>query len=447
MLESKKTNNMKQALLFLMICCYSLNTVAQGVTKSAEGESTIFMKGSSIGLDIGKTQLGFGINNLQQALIHDYNYIGGLSVKGENKEGISNLFKQGNFVPAASLEGFIGGRIALSEKKESIEDRTRINKKLDKLDRQKIKECRELILTKVMASKSLSVDASQKLMKSIEPSIFRFRDIKAVIDQIKPQDTDAEAKQEWQLISDHFDELKKDYEVKRKEIQESRDTGWSQFTLKRFTEILAFGYGGINGSEFKRFTGVDLNDLSKSFTDETFRGGRGGAGINIQYGVFTLGLTYGYLKTNNYALLTKKEYSLKQVYTATDQPGQTLTEEKKITAFAGNYGEVEFNEFNIDLIYNLRLDQQANYLLINPYMKSQLMSRNSIILPNSTNLGIGCYFFKSSGSFLGGFYTEIIDVNNNYERTKPEDLQNLRAPMERISFGIVAKISLSTILK
>ncbi|WP_294823232.1 hypothetical protein [uncultured Flavobacterium sp.] len=438
---------MKLKILFLLIWGASQNLTAQSLTKNAEGESTIFMKGSSIGLDIGKTQLSFGINNLQQALTHNHNYIGGVSVKGENKEGLANLFKEGNFVPAASLEGFIGGRISFGEKKESIEDRSRINAKLEKFDRQRIDECRNLIVTGVIASTSLSQEASDKLIKSVEPSIFRFKEVRTVIDAVKPLASDTDALKEWTLLSNGFDDFKKDYEAKRKEVQESRDVGWSQFARKGFTEILAFGYGGITGSEFKRFIAFELTDLSKSFIDESFRGGRGGAGINIHHGSFTFGVTYGYLKTNNYALLTKKEYSLKQTATSTAQAGQTLTEEKKVTAFSGNYGEVEFNELNIDVIYNLRLDEQANYLLINPYMKSQLMSRNSAILPNSTNLGIGCYFFKSSGAFIGGFYTELNDINNNYERAKPEDVRNLREPMERISFGVVAKISLSSIIK
>ena len=81
-----------------------------------------------------------------------------------------------------------------------------------------------------------------------------------------------------------------------------------------------------------------------------------------------------------------------------------------------------------------------------PYLQSNLFSRNKLILPNTTNIGCGFYFFKNTGKFLGGFYTELADVKNSFEKMKPEEEQNLRTPLKRLSFGIVAKMTIGSFL-
>ena len=40
----------------------------QGLTRSAEGESTVLMHGAAFGFNLTKTQLSFGINNLQEPI-------------------------------------------------------------------------------------------------------------------------------------------------------------------------------------------------------------------------------------------------------------------------------------------------------------------------------------------------------------------------------------------
>ncbi len=122
-----------------------------------------------------------------------------------------------------------------------------------------------------------------------------------------------------------------------------------------------------------------------------------------------------------------------------------LLDEKKITGYSGKYGAVEVNNFNADIVFRLKLDDEdRSHLLINPYMRATLFSRDTSLMVNKTNLGAGFYFMQ--GKFLGGFYVELPDVNNNAEKMKPTDEQNLRQPLQRLSFGIVTKINLKTIM-
>jgi hypothetical protein len=156
------------------------------------------------------------------------------------------------------------------------------------------------------------------------------------------------------------------------------------------------------------------------------------------------GATYNYRKTNNFNLLTKKDYTLRTTNTVSSQ---TLVQEKKITGYAGTYGAVEINEFAFDFMWREKLDSDGkNSILINPYIRSQMFSRNKELLPNSTNIGTGFYFFQNTGKFLGGIYFELPDVNQNYEKAKPVTEQNFRKPLNRISFGITGRISLGSML-
>jgi hypothetical protein len=266
---------------------------------------------------------------------------------------------------------------------------------------------------------------------------------------LKVADTDSAKMKE---IKEKFSKKRKELKIElqkrqiemTEELQKKYDRLDTIHDSKPFWQIYFFGFGGINAMNFKQVKQVDTTNLTKSFENIYFRGGKAGLGFNAQYGFVTLGMTYSYSSVNNFDLLSKKEYTFRQ----TKNSGtQSLIEEKKITAYSGTYGSVEVNELNVDLIFNFKLDAKAsNHILINPYIRSQLFSRNENILPNKLDIGCGFYFFKQDGNFLGGLYAELPDVNNNYEKAKPIEEQNIREPLKRLSFGIVGKYSFNSLL-
>jgi hypothetical protein len=184
--------------------------------------------------------------------------------------------------------------------------------------------------------------------------------------------------------------------------------------------------------------------LSKSFTDIDERGGHFGIGVNFQRGILKFGLTYDYFSTNNFKMLNKGEYTFRNTVTS---GGQSLIQEKKITAYSGKYGEVEVNRLSFDLTAAFKLDKEANnHLLVNPYFRGNFFSRDTSLLLNTMNIGAGFYLFKKTGKFLGGFYFELPDVENNIEKKKKEEDQNIRPALKRLTFGITGRISLNSFL-
>ncbi len=86
--------------------------------------------------------------------------------------------------------------------------------------------------------------------------------------------------------------------------------------------------------------------------------------------------------------MKSKEYTLR----TTDTTGnQALISEKKITGYAGKYGRVETNQLNVDLVGDFRINDTSR-LIANLYLRSSLFSRDTSLLKNYTNVGIGLYF-------------------------------------------------------
>ena len=434
---------MKKNILKVVLLLVPIFSFSQGLTKNGEGESTILFQGTNIGIDIGKTEINFGINNLDKTLGKNRKMFLGLNIKGENKEGISNLFSSGDFVPSSSLDGYWGYSFSNAIYPNYEDARKKILKKMELYDNELLNNFKKDILLSI--NKNTFDDKLKdfrKLLKDKLSAIEIYSEFKSVL-KIDENDIPEIQNAKQQIEIDYNEFEKKDKETE-KTLSDALAKLIDDKAPKKYWKLLLFTFGGINGSEFKRALDVDITNLNNSFVKENFRGGKAGLGINYQFNNFLFGLSYNYIKTNNFDLLSKKEYTLR---TTTSNSNQNLIEEKKITAYKGEYAEVEMNQLKFDFILNMKLDKEANnHILINPYLQSNLFSRNKLILPNTTNIGCGFYFFKNTGKFLGGFYTELADVKNSFEKMKPEEEQNLRTPLKRLSFGIVAKMTIGSFL-
>jgi hypothetical protein len=237
--------------------------------------------------------------------------------------------------------------------------------------------------------------------------------------------------------------IKKHEKLLKKQVKEtdSANTDFArQHHVLRFTGFLM---GGIRARSFKRYLGLSSPDFSKSFQDTLYRGGNFGLGLNFQFREIWLGITYAYNNTDNFSQLTSKDYTIRTVDTA----GSTsFIQEKKVTAYPGKYARVEVNELNIDLLFSIKMDAtDTARILINPYLRANLFSRDTAFLRNTTNLGLGAYFLGKNRKFIGGLYVELPDVNNNREKAKPAEEQNIRPPFKRLSFGIITRFNISSV--
>ena len=185
-------------------------------------------------------------------------------------------------------------------------------------------------------------------------------------------------------------------------------------------------------------------NLIENFEDIVGRGWQLGYGINYQWRNLCFGFSWSRNKSNNFSKLTKKEYVIR---TTRNAGNSNLIEEAELAGYSGEYSKIYLNNLDIDVVVRLKLDKEyKNYVLLNPYMRASVRSSNTTLLQNTLNLGLGIYFLPNNSKLLGGIYFELPDVNNNSEKAKDRDDQNLRPPLRRLSFGVLTKINLSTIM-
>ncbi|MCX6256130.1 MAG: hypothetical protein NTV31_16895 [Bacteroidia bacterium] len=437
---------MKNILLIIIVVLIPYTGKSQGLTKKAEGESSILFKGTSIEIDIGKTQLSFGFNNLNNTIGERSKFFLGTSVTGENKEGISNLFSKGHLVPSVSFNGYSGYAWSNGINPNHEYARKIILSKMEEYDSRLLTQFKDEMRAVINTYTATADNSLKELKEDLLSKLGSLEIIDRFGDHLKNDfaNRNENIKIAIEKIGQHYDSFINIDDQKRQDFEIELETLRKESAPENYWQFLVFGFGGISATEFKSFVGFNSTNLSNSFQDQYFRGGRGGLGMNFQYKNITLGATYSYLETNNFPLLSKNDYSWRQSITRNNQ---TLVTEKKITAYSGSYGKVAVNELNFDISVNLRLDKESkNHLLINPYLSSQLFSRNKEVLPNSTNIGCGFYFFQQTGKFLGGVYLELTDVNQNYENKKSLSEQNLNDPIKRMSFGIVGKMVIGSLL-
>ena len=415
---------------------------AQGLTKTADGEGTVLFKGTNLGINVGKTDFTFGANNLQKSIGAAGQFIFGANIKGENKSGLSTLFSKGDAVPSGTLNGFLGysWSNATFQSQELASKRIRANLEAYYVDFFADFKNQIYYITSQVCQDSTQFTLRKAILDKLD--VLEFADHLEPL--IKPvEDEDAKIANAKSAIKKVYDDLIKKYALKIKAFEADLATLEKRSGSESYFQLMAFGFADYSATQFKRSTAIDPVDYTKSFQDVNVRGDKIGLGVNVQWKNMKLGLTYSHASTSNFALLSKKTYTFKNTQV---NGTQSLTEEKAITAYSGAYGTLKVNEVAADLIFNLKLDKKAkNHILIDPYVRVRT-STNTTLLPNTFNLGSGFYFFQQTGKFLGGFYVELPDVNNNYEKMKPEADRRIREPLQRLSFGLVGVLSLSSIL-
>lgn len=453
---------MKKIICIILVISVCNKSTGQWLTQSAEGKGSFLFKGANVALDLAKTDFSFTINNLNSPYKASspkdnfFIFYGG-GVNAKNEEGLGNLFSAGEFVPSANANGYLGIRFSNSyhalykeqEKKgsDALQELSTtqmthfISKLTESIDFEvdgssldKTNEADLIIKLKHDWKKNLQNSAPKpfsnylKSYLSKNPGLTRVATIANIIDELQNE----------------IKAIVKSYNTAVDNLMLQLNKNRDEFIQKSLWRLSIFTIGGIDASSFKRVEDINTTSLSKSFIKEEYRGGNWGIGINYQIRQWKFGATYSYRKTNNFNLLDKTDYKLT---TTTTVGNQTLTQEKAISAYSGNYGEVEINELNLDALFTVGLGESSeSYAMLNAYLRGNFFSRDKILLPSSFNIGLGSYFFTKKSKFLGGLYVELPDVKDSFEKSKPVADQNIRPALKRLSFGIIVKFSLNSLI-
>lgn len=450
-------------LILIIITFVAGSTVqAQFLTQSAEGKGTLPLplNGAGISVDIGKTEIAFGLNNYGKVISNARKkWFYGLNLAGKNSDGLGSLFNSGEIVPEGSLLGFTGFSFSNNTCLDVLYDSS-VKKLIDSLKdyanyftREYYPDSLRMAVGKLVFKKVKDVATRDSLLNDIQNNLSNlvktdwedyFKNYKPDCSKFQSPD---ECKGFLESLSKQIDGVAKHFgeeygKLLDKHIKETESANIAFARKHHVMRFTGFLMGGISARSFKRYLGLSMPDFSKSFQDTLYRGGNFGIGLNFQFREIWLGITYAYNKTDNFSQLSSKDYTIRTV----DTSGSTsFIQEKKVTAYPGKYARVEINELNIDLLFSIKMDAtDTARILINPYLRANLFSRDTAFLKNTTNLGLGAYFLGKNRKFIGGLYVELPDVNNNREKAKPAEEQNIRSPFKKLSFGIITKFNISS---
>lgn len=452
------------------LVCYS-----QFIKGSADGSGSLILpqQGGLMGFDIGKTELNAGFNNygrvlkFQDSAYKDKHFWFATNLSVKNAGGFGALFSGGEIVPAANLNALIGLSFTNRKKFDSAIHKSACYKAINSVE--DINDMRRKIWHRNFASQykaflPLLDDATSQTNKrtlfesyidsllnllssdsgrSLSVNEFRkkLEDYLVKVHRLKATDLFAvEIRNLVASCNQKATELtKEEYD---KALLGRKDSCRYTADIPKFRRISPFIQVGIDARNFTWFRGLNTPSLADSFKDTLYRGGFFGIGINVQFGRHWFGGAFNWQSGDNFAQLTSKEYTLKTIDTAGNA---SLISEKKITAVSGNYGDVSYKVLNLDYVYVIPISDTSR-ILINPYLRAQLGSNNKDLFKNITTPGLAIHFLGNKGKFLGGLYVELPDINNNIEKAKPPAEQNIRSPYKKLSFGILARLSLGSLL-
>ncbi|MBB6498691.1 hypothetical protein [Pedobacter cryoconitis] len=212
------------------------------------------------------------------------------------------------------------------------------------------------------------------------------------------------------------------------QIQENRNTRHSR-------SLTTYINAGLNADNFRLYKNPEAPSLSARFEKVNFRGGFADFGLNYEYTPrWTFGIALGYERYNNLDSLSNTNYTLTSSTTVNTTQ---LTTESKFSAYQGTY--IAYNRLNLktDILYFARVSEDYRLVWNTLYTRLVLPLQEKQI-HQVFQTGTAVNFYKSEGKFAGGLYLQSNDLFNNLRSTDKFH--------ERLSFGIVAKYSFSSIM-
>lgn len=435
---------MKKISVAFMIMFWFCTFAYSQEIRTGEGKNSILLPTTNIGINVGESSLFFTTNNFPQRKLNSNGTVWGVSAKGKSKEGLASIFSESEIVPSSEISAIYGYSFSNAEEisaEYTIRHEADLKKRIeiltgllrDSLELKVIEwinnieneEVRKFIREKAESALSSPYLKYVKLEKTFK----RLSESSVVAPEIA-----VEADLIFNLIENNetWTELKR--------IQQEIVTGIDGKVTEGYWKFTIYGHLGLQSSKFNVFKGWDQANIENSFKEETFRGSLGGFGLNYNFkNKWIFGFRYTYEETNNLELLTSKEYKVATSFTSGSSTASTQISK---TAYPDTYNTAFLNRYNFDVLRFFSLGE--NVVLISDLYLRLNESTDEERLVSQSNLGLSTSFFKKQGKFIGGIYLEIPDLEQNIERRKPPEEQELKDWHERLTFGVFAIYSFST---
>jgi len=436
---------MKKVLIFIIANLFTFPTLFSQDIKTGEGESSILLPTTNIGIDVGESSITFKTNNFPQSKLKSNGTIWGINAKGKSKEGLASVFSSSEIVPSSNLSAILGYSFSNSKK---ISDSYTSNCK-ENIKNQVLKLSEEFrisfdSLLIVEIRRIESVKAKEYLLEKVQPALkieyLKYNKLEKLLKKISNDIAiDPEISSSAEIIYDFMSENKTWQSIKK--LNKEIETGIDEIESEEYWKLTFYGHFGIQGEKFNTFQGWDSTNIENSFKKETFSGSLGGFGINYLFNSkWVLGIRYTYEETNNLDNLSTSEYKVTTSYTQNNSVGSTQVAK---TAYPNDYKPAYLNRYDFDIIRFFNVGENT-VIISNLYLRFH-ESTNEDNLVSQRDLGISSSFFKKKGKFIGGIYLELPDYQQNEEKMKPEAEQELKEWYNRLTFGVYANYSFSTI--
>jgi len=436
---------MKKIVIALVANICVLTSLFCQDIKTGEGESSILLPTTNFGFDIGKASLSFKTNNFPQSKLNPNGIIWGLNASGKNNEGLSTVFSGSEIVPSSSMSALLGYSFSNSDEisadytsmyakelKDSINSLsssfrqsfdTEIITKIYELESDTAKK---YILSKVVPALKVNLNKYEKLEKLLNDMSQDKTLLPVISSSASTLYSYMKDNQTWKNI--------KDLKIKLK-------SGIDNLESKEYWKLTFYGHLGIQGEKFNIFKGWDSTNIENSFKKETFRGSSKGFGINYLFNSkWIAGFKFTYQETNNLDKLSTNDYKVTTSYTQNTSVGTTQISK---TAYPDKYKLAYLNRYDFDLIRYINIDEN-NVIIADLYLRIN-ESTNEESLVSYKDVGLSSSFFNKNGKFIGGVYIELPDFEQSEEKRKPAEEQELKDWYNRLSFGIYAKYSFSSL--
>lgn len=219
------------------------------------------------------------------------------------------------------------------------------------------------------------------------------------------------------------------------------------------SKIVPYISFGLTGSQVKLYDKTIIEPISKRFVKTPFTGVYTDLGINLDLGKRSLlGISAGFERVKTIDSLTSTDYTIRE----TEKIGNTeLISDKKEKGYTGIYETFTRLNLRLDWLHPIELGEKGQLLWNIPYVRYAISDKKRAAV-NLLNAGTSANFFKEEGKFAGGIYLEFGDVlNKQYEyqlelapnnEARLEVEKNKRIFWERITFGVVAKFAIQSIM-